>query len=170
MAGWKGEKSSLVINFELFHQIPLSVPLLATSWEAERAKSGRRLGKRQLCHALNTCSGHVGGFFCFQYFSAHRVLLVIWWNLSVSISPASLDIAAKPVLGASACYRSPLWSKGELVGTPQATDMLCSTRKLSCGRTRSGGRLRIRATALGDMSIRNSCSQRPSTQPLPASS
>lgn len=63
MARWKVEKKSLVIDFKLLYQIPLSLPFLATSWEAEPAKSGRRLGKRQLCHALNACSGHVGGFF-----------------------------------------------------------------------------------------------------------
>jgi len=40
-ARWKVEKKSLVVNFKLFHQIPLSLQLLATSWEAEPAKSGK---------------------------------------------------------------------------------------------------------------------------------
>lgn len=76
MARWKVEEKSLVLNFKLFHQIPLSLPLLATSWEAEPAKSGRRLGKRQLYHALNTCSGHVGGFFVSSIF-LHTEFC--WW-------------------------------------------------------------------------------------------
>lgn len=64
------------------------MPLLATSRAAEPAKSGRRQGKRQLSHALHTCSGHVGGFFVSSIFLHTGIC---WWCGETSQKPLLLQ-------------------------------------------------------------------------------